>query len=442
MTHQSGAMGPTTGISRDDVVAAALEIGIDSFTMGKVARRLGVHPRDLDRAVSSRDDVVVACLERATADLRLPRAGLDWPDHLRYLADSIWAMLEAHPGLDHTLVDVPWAYVPFMPAAKRSHTALVEAGLRREDAYLALSYLADTVLTAHRSASAMRAPEPTGGRGIDTATRMWDERFGQGGAPLTQEGQRATGRGESEPVPFRPRESWVEASSLASKIEILIEGLHALNTVTTADYSQAAVGHESATASAASTEETESPMNTLVLVFHPDLNSSRVNRALAERAESLGGSVTVRHMYELYPDFNIDVAAEQQALMAADRIVLQFPMYWLSCPPLLKKWEDEVWTYGWAYGSEGTALHGKELLLAISVGGNASAYGRDGVHVYTVHEFLRPFQGSSRVIGTKFMVPFLSMGALEITDEAIAQRAEDYAAVLSSAKLPALELFG
>ncbi|WP_308443632.1 NAD(P)H-dependent oxidoreductase [Actinomyces capricornis] len=441
MTHQSGTMEPAAGISRDEVVTAALEIGIDSFTMGKVARRLGVHPRDLERTVSSRDDVVVACLERATADLRLPRAGLDWPDHLRYLADSIWTMLEAHPGLDHTLIDVPWAYVPFMPAAKRSHTALVEAGLRREDAYLALSYLADTVLTAHRSATAMRSPEPTGERGIDAATRMWDERFGQGGASFGLEG-RSGHRGEAEPVPFRPEESWVDAASLGSKIEVLIEGLRALSTVVTADTSQAAVGYESAAPTDASTEETESPMKTLVLVFHPDLSTSRVNKALAARAQALGGDITVRYMYELYPDFNIDVAAEQEALMEADRIVLQFPMYWLSCPPLLKKWEDDVWTYGWAYGSEGTALHGKELLLAISVGGNASAYGRDGVHVYTVHEFLRPFQGSSRVIGTKFMVPFLSMGALEITDEAIAQRAEDYAAVLSSAKLPALELFG
>lgn len=435
-------MEPAAGIPRDEV-AAALEIGIDSFTMGKVARRLGVDPREMSRAVSSRDEIVAACLDRAAEDLRLPRAGLDWPDHLRCLADSLWALLEAHPGLDHTLIDVPWAYVPFVPAAKHSLTALVEAGLRREDAYLALSYLADTVLTAHRSAAAMRSPEPTGERGIDVATRMWDERFGRGGASSGPEGAPSHGhRDETEPVPFRPEESRVDAASLGSKIEVLIAGLRALSGVVTADTSQAAIGYESAPSTDASIEETESPMKTLVLVFHPDLGASRINKALAARAEALGGDITVRYMYELYPDFNIDVAAEQQALLEADRIVLQFPLYWLSSPPLLKKWEDDVWTYGWAYGSEGTALHGKELLLAISVGGNASAYGRDGVHVYTIHEFLRPFQGSSRVIGTKFMVPFLSMGALEITDEAIAQRAEDYAAVLSSAKLPALELFG
>ncbi|OLO64740.1 hypothetical protein BKH20_13600, partial [Actinomyces oris] len=121
---------------------------------------------------------------------------------------------------------------------------------------------------------------------------------------------------------------------------------------------------------------------------------------------------------------------------------LQYPMYWLSCPPLLKKWLDDVLTFGWAYGSTGTALHGKELLVAVSVGGAGSAYGREGAHIYTIHEFLRPMQGTSRVIGTKYAVPFLSVGALEITDEAIARRAQDYAAVLQTPELPMLDIFG
>jgi len=51
-------------------------------------------------------------------------------------------------------------------------------------------------------------------------------------------------------------------------------------------------------------------------------------------------------------------------------------------------------------------------------------------------------QGTSRVIGTKYAVPFLSVGALEITDEAIAGRAQDYAAVLQTPELPLLDIFG
>jgi len=48
-------------------------------------------------------------------------------------------------------------------------------------------------------------------------------------------------------------------------------------------------------------------------------------------------------------------------LLEHDRIVLQFPMYWYSMPPLLKKWLDDVLTYNFAYGSKGDKLKGKDL---------------------------------------------------------------------------------
>ncbi|MGM9905783.1 NAD(P)H-dependent oxidoreductase, partial [Lactobacillus sp.] len=113
-------------------------------------------------------------------------------------------------------------------------------------------------------------------------------------------------------------------------------------------------------------------MKTTIFLFHPDLTASKVNRALAAAASEAG--FEVRDLYRLYPDWEIDVQAEQAAMEASDRIVLQFPMYWYSCPPLLKKWEDLVLEYGWAYGSTGTKLHGKELLLAVSPGAPADNY--------------------------------------------------------------------
>lgn len=178
-------------------------------------------------------------------------------------------------------------------------------------------------------------------------------------------------------------------------------------------------------------------MNTTVLVFHPHFDRSRVNRALTDAAEGVPG-VQVRRMYELYPDLRIDVAAEQAVLAAADRIVLQFPMYWYSCPPLLKQWEDDVLTHGWAYGSTGTALRGKELLLAVSPGAPADKYRRDGDYRYRVTDLLRPFQATSNLIGTRFVTPFVTAGAMSIGDAELAARAEDYAAYLTATVLPAL----
>ncbi len=181
-------------------------------------------------------------------------------------------------------------------------------------------------------------------------------------------------------------------------------------------------------------------MNTLVLVFHPSMVNSQVNRALAEKAESLGGDVVVRRLYDLYPDFRIDVTAEQQAAETADRIVLQFPVYWFSCPPLLKKWEDDVLTYGWAYGSTGKALEGKELLVAASLG--ADAYGREQEYTYTVTELLRPFQAMANYCSMTYLEPFATVGAMSISDEALAQRVEEYGKVLTSEKLPLLDRLG
>lgn len=56
-------------------------------------------------------------------------------------------------------------------------------------------------------------------------------------------------------------------------------------------------------------------MKTVVLVFHPDLNTSRVNRALAA---GLPAEIEVRDMYRLYPNFEIDVTQKQAVLADAD----------------------------------------------------------------------------------------------------------------------------
>ena len=437
------------GFTRDDVVTAALELGVDRFTMGKVARRLGVSTADLGRTVSSRDDLLVACLERVSADVTLPPTGLSWQDYLRQLSDSLWDVLDANPGLDHTLIDLAWAYVPFMSVAKRAHNALVSGGLRTEDAYLALNYTLSTVLTSHQQAAAMaetveseRQPGRSE-RGIDIATRMWDERFGGSSAALGMHRSHHLHSGDdADRVPFRPKESWLDRGAMAPKLEVIIGGFSGLSSVLSTSGAGSDGASRGPSPESQPNDTRESSVNTLVLVFHPNISESRVNKALGATAESLGGNITVRYMYDIYPDFNIDVATEQAALLGADRIVLQYPMYWLSCPPLLKKWLDDVLTFGWAYGSTGTALHGKELLLAVSTGGAGDAYSREASYGYTITELLRPLQATANMVQMTYLEPFTTTGTLTITDEALAQRVEDYAATLASKDLPILEPHG
>lgn len=83
---------------------------------------------------------------------------------------------------------------------------------------------------------------------------------------------------------------------------------------------------------------------------------------------------TVHELYSEYPDGVIDVEREQALVEEHQNIVLQFPVYWFNCPPLLKQWCDEVLTYGWAYGSKGKAFENKKLGIAVSLGAPAPEY--------------------------------------------------------------------
>ncbi|GAA4271176.1 NAD(P)H-dependent oxidoreductase [Aquimarina gracilis] len=101
----------------------------------------------------------------------------------------------------------------------------------------------------------------------------------------------------------------------------------------------------------------------------------------------------IHELHKVYPDETIDVSKEQHLIEAHDKIVFQFPFYWFNCPPMLKKWLDEVLTYGWAYGStSGFRMGGKKIALAISVGIEEHEYSPKGKHKYTLKQLTAPFE--------------------------------------------------
>lgn len=177
-------------------------------------------------------------------------------------------------------------------------------------------------------------------------------------------------------------------------------------------------------------------MRILVLLFHPNYAQSRVNKALIE---GLDDDVKVRDMYGLYPKFNIDIKTEQKNLANADRIVLQFPMYWYGAPALTKQWEELVLEHGWAYGTKGTALKGKELIIAVSPGANN--YGRNGFVKYTIHELLRPYQSTSHLVNMRYLKPFVTIGSSNITDGKLKIQVMEYNKYLHSKDIPVLDYF-
>jgi glutathione-regulated potassium-efflux system ancillary protein KefF len=159
----------------------------------------------------------------------------------------------------------------------------------------------------------------------------------------------------------------------------------------------------------------------LVLAAHPHLAHSRVNRTLmrAAAASALAGRVQVRDLYALYPDYLIDVAAEQRALAAADLVVWLQPLHWYGMTPLLKLWVDEVLSFGWAYGPGGHALAGKDLWLVASTGGAEASYRPDGAHRHFFDAFLPPYEQTATLVGMRFLPPLLLHGAHRIGEAEI-----------------------
>ncbi|WNB91084.1 NAD(P)H-dependent oxidoreductase [Bacillus sp. NEB1478] len=166
-------------------------------------------------------------------------------------------------------------------------------------------------------------------------------------------------------------------------------------------------------------------MRTLVIAAHPNLEQSNINKTWAAEIEK-HENVTVHRLYDVYPNEKINIENEQELLLAHDRIVFQFPMYWYSTPSLLKKWMDEVLAFGWAYGPGGNKLQGKQLLIALSTGGPEISYVAGGYNHYTISELLRPLQATSNLIGTKYITPFTVHGVRFLSKEQVQESAERY----------------
>ncbi|HRD26742.1 MAG TPA: NAD(P)H-dependent oxidoreductase [Caulobacter sp.] len=163
--------------------------------------------------------------------------------------------------------------------------------------------------------------------------------------------------------------------------------------------------------------EAEGREPSVLLVFaHPALERSRANAVLAGAGRSAAG-VRFHDLYEVYPDFVIDVEAEQQRLLAHQVIALQFPFYWYSTPALMKEWLDLVWLHGFAYGKGGDRLKGKQLFVACTTGGPAQAYHQRGYNRFTMDEFLRPLEQTAALCGMTWETPFVVHGA-RLKDEA------------------------
>lgn len=139
-------------------------------------------------------------------------------------------------------------------------------------------------------------------------------------------------------------------------------------------------------------------MKTQLFISHPDIHRSTTQQFLKATASNEEG-INIVHLDE-EKEFAVDY--HRELIKKADRLILQFPLYWYSCPYSMKKWIDEVLTTHLVIPNQI-----KELGIVVNVGKKATAYQAGGSERFTLSEFLRPFEAISHILGWKYLSPFV-----------------------------------
>lgn len=167
----------------------------------------------------------------------------------------------------------------------------------------------------------------------------------------------------------------------------------------------------------------------LLLYAHPHPQRSVAGRTLLSAVSDLP-DLTLRSLYDVYPDLAIDADAERALLAAARLVIWQHPLHWYGPPALLKLWFEDVLVRGYAYGDGGTALAGKDCLWVTSTGAADGDYAPSGKHGHLFAAFAPAVEQTARFCGMNWLEPIVVHGGHRIGPEALAGHAQSYRARL------------
>lgn len=147
-------------------------------------------------------------------------------------------------------------------------------------------------------------------------------------------------------------------------------------------------------------------MKTLIIIGHPNLAISKTHSALIQEAQK-HPELTLNILSEKYGKniININQKEEQELVIHYDKIVLQFPFYWYSYPPLLKSWLDIVFTDALNGKTEG-----KMFIPVISTGSPEEAYSHQGSQNFEILELITPLIQTANKSMLKITKPYMIYG--------------------------------
>ena len=166
--------------------------------------------------------------------------------------------------------------------------------------------------------------------------------------------------------------------------------------------------------------------NALWVSAHPrsDSLTATLRDAGVARLRADGWSVDVADLYAegfdpvLVEEGGADVRAEQRRLVAADLVVLQFPLWWYGPPAMLKGWIDRVFERGFAYDVPDPAtgrnrkygdggLAGRRALAVVTAGDRAGSISPRGISGDVEDLFWPLLHGTFWYTGMEALAPHL-----------------------------------
>jgi NAD(P)H dehydrogenase (quinone) len=196
-------------------------------------------------------------------------------------------------------------------------------------------------------------------------------------------------------------------------------------------------------------------MKVLVVFAHPEQSSfnGRMRDAAVETLTAAGHEVTVADLYREsfaaaagphdvtgrrdpqkfdlgheqfhaseHHLFASDVQRQIDRLLAADLLILQFPLWWYSVPGILKGWIDRSFAYGSIYGPGRTwdngVMRGKRAMLAFTTSAPAETFMPDGKNG-DMERILWPLHaGVFGVCGYSVLPPFIAHAVAFVSEDA------------------------
>jgi glutathione-regulated potassium-efflux system ancillary protein KefF len=167
-----------------------------------------------------------------------------------------------------------------------------------------------------------------------------------------------------------------------------------------------------------------------LIYAHPYPQHSRLGKTLLSSIQDLS-DIQIRPIYDLYPDFHINIKQEQENLEKSDLIIIQHPLYWYHSPALLSLWFEKVLENGWAYGKdkEGKpvkALKGKQMWWVVTTGSDQESYTHSGSVGFPFDTVGAPFKMIANFCEMEWLTPFVIHDGHDISAEELDLAANRY----------------